>query len=282
MSYFRILARWAARAAVVVFLGLCASNVLLPAIARAQFAASARMSVADILAALVGQDISADSYTATTSSGSGFSCSSQLESCQDLGPGACNYIGTDASGRVRIGTSCSPEVWLGGGETRLQPGNVQIVNGGLFLNGTYIQNISTGAVFIDDEDGFKITTKASTPSCAASNAGTFSTLTSTGASFYCNGTAARQLVTQTSWSSSLDFAAFANQVCQTITFTATGAIKDEAVALGGCGSVFGGDTDLTCEASITANDEAAVRLCCIEAAGCADLAAITFTVTALR
>lgn len=282
MIYLRTVLRWASRVALVLFLGLCASNVLLPAIARAQFAASARMSVADILAALVGQNISANSYTATASSGSGFSCSSQLESCVDVGPGACNYIGTDASGRIRIGTSCSPEVWLGDGTTRIQPGNVQVINGALFVSGSYIQNASTGAVLIDDADGLEINPQASTPTCAAGNAGTFSTLTSTGAPFYCDGTAARQIVTQVSWSDSLDFAGFGTPVCQDITIASTGAIKDEPVALGGCGSVFAGDTDLTCQASITADNVATVRLCCIEATGCADLPAITFTVTALR
>jgi hypothetical protein len=273
--------RWASRTAFILFLGLCASNVLLPAIARAQFAASARMSVADILAALVGQDISADSYTATASSGSGFLCSSALAECVDLGPGAANTIGTNGSAEILIGNS-NAVIARFGDSTLVQSGQITLTNGALTVNGSVIRNLSTGAVFVDDPEGLEITPQASTPSCAASNAGTFSTLTSTGAPFYCDGTAARQLVTQTSWSSSLDFAAFANQVCQTITFTATGAVKDEAVALGGCGSVFGGDTDLTCEASITANDEAAVRLCCIEAAGCADLTAITFTVTALR
>lgn len=274
--------RWAIRATLTLFLGLCASNVLLPAIARAQFAASARMSVVDILAALVGQNISANSYTATASSGSGLSCSSQLESCIDLGPGSCNYIGTDSGGRVRIGASCAPEVWIGDGTTRMQPGNVQILNGALFLNNTYVQNLSGGSVLIDNTAGFQLTPKVATPACAGANAGTFSALSSTGAPFYCNGTAAQQIVTKASWSSSLDFAAMGGVTCQTITFAAMGAIKDEPVVIGGCGSVVAGDIGLTCMGAVSANDVASIRVCCSEALGCANLPAITFSLTAIR
>lgn len=262
---------------------LCSLIVLPPAIARAQFAASARMSVADILAALVGQPVSADSYTATTTVGPGHSCSSQLASCVDLGPGSCNFLGTDASGRIRLADSgCVPEVWIGDETTKLQPGNITVANGAISVDNSIMRNNVSGALTVDDPDGLKVTTQVATPSCAAGSAGTFSTLASSGAAYYCNGTAAQKIGTTVSWSGSLNFVAFGNQVCQDLTFAASGAVKDEAVVLGGCGSVFNGDLDLTCEASIIANGTADVRLCCIDATGCADLAAITFTITAVR
>ena len=148
--------RWVVRTCSILVIGIALSNVLLPAVARAQFAAQNGLTIAQIIAALVGQTVTAERYVASASTGSGFACTSQLDSCVDLGPGACNYLGTDASGRVRIGSACAPEVWIGDGTTRMQPGNVQIINGALFVNGTYIQNTSTGAVVIDDADGLNI------------------------------------------------------------------------------------------------------------------------------
>jgi hypothetical protein len=106
-----------------------------------------------------GEDDScaAVSYEATASSGSGFTCNATLASCVDLGPGTANFIGTDGSGRIRLGDDThSPEVWIGDGSTKLQPGNVQIQNGALFLNGTtYLQNLS-GAVIVDDANGLVV------------------------------------------------------------------------------------------------------------------------------
>lgn len=63
---------WSAiqKVCLILFVGLVASNVLLPAVARAQFVAeSSGASAADIIAALVGQDVSVNKMTVTAPAG---------------------------------------------------------------------------------------------------------------------------------------------------------------------------------------------------------------------
>jgi hypothetical protein len=95
----------------------------------------------------VTQSCAAVSYEAEASSGTGFACTAALESCQDLGPGLCNFIGTDASGRIRLGSStCGPEVWVGEGSTRFAQG--QVITGYYSMEGgsTGIRNLTTGVI----------------------------------------------------------------------------------------------------------------------------------------
>lgn len=119
-------------------------------------------------------------------------------------------------------------------------------------------------------------------STCASRAGTMNYLNTDDHFYGCNGTASQQLAYRAAWTGSLDFAVFAAIDCQDLTFTATGAVSDEPIAVGGCGAVHNGDPDLTCDVSISATNTARVRLCCVDAAGCADLASITFSAAAVR
>ena len=126
---------WLKRVVTIMFLGLLASNVLLPAVARAQFAASAGATVTQILAALVGQTVTAERYIATASSGTAYDTTSVLDCSLDLGPGANNCLGTDASGRNIIGYGAgTAEVWIG------EAGSVTLSENGVVLNtnGAYI------------------------------------------------------------------------------------------------------------------------------------------------
>lgn len=96
------------------------------------------------------ESCAAVSYEATATSGTGLSCTAALEVCIDLGPGTANHIGTDGSGRIRFGDDThGPEVWLGGGETRLQPG--QVTTGYISLEGgsSGIRQLTTAIVPIE-------------------------------------------------------------------------------------------------------------------------------------
>lgn len=84
------------------------------------------------------------------------------------------------------------------------------------------------------------------------------------------------------WSGSADFASFSGQGCQTLTFSAPGAIVDEPVMAGGCGSIYSFHNNLTCSISITAADTASVRLCCTDVSGCSNPGPITFSITTVR
>jgi len=91
---------------------LVLSNVLVPAVARAQFAAAGGGSTVDVLTALVGKDVSAKSYTASAASGvSGFACT--FNGCRfDIGAGATDYFESNGStvstgGSFAVGTGQS-------------------------------------------------------------------------------------------------------------------------------------------------------------------------------
>jgi hypothetical protein len=126
---------------------------------------------------------------------------------------------------------------------------------------------------------------ASLSTCDSTHMGVLKTLTTDERNYMCDGSTDTNLKIAGMggpWSGSLDFAVFASVSCQTLTFAATGAVLNEPVAQGGCGSVLAGDTDLTCTVAISATNTASVRLCCLDAAGCADLASITFSAAAIR
>lgn len=124
--------------------------------------------------------------------------------------------------------------------------------------------------------------RASLPACAAGQEGGMVALTTDHRPYFCDGTAAQRLAARASWSGALNFAAFSASSCQSLTFTATGAIQDEPVVPGGCGSVYSGDSDLTCNVAITAANTATVRVCCTDTLGCADIPSITFSAVAIR
>jgi hypothetical protein len=135
---------------------------------------------------------------------------------------------------------------------------------------------------LDYSDGWRGTIPGSTPACTAGVAGGLKGNSTSHELIYCDGTANNTVAFVAEWSSALNFAVFASDTCQTLTFTATGAVRNEPMALGGCGDVFDADTDLSCDGAVTATDTVSVRLCCNDSAGCADPASITFTAAALR
>jgi hypothetical protein len=148
--------RWVVRVCSILVIGLALSNALLPAVARAQLAAQPGASITQILAALVGQTVTAERFVATASSGSGFACSSVLSSCVDLGPGASNSIGTNVGGDILLGGGSTSTIARIGDATLLQNGQIILTNGALTLDGsTFIRNQSA-AVLITDTDGVNI------------------------------------------------------------------------------------------------------------------------------
>ena len=155
----------------LVLLGLVASNVLLPAVARAQFVAqSGGASVGQVLAALVGQDVAAARFTATATTGSGFTCNANLASCLKM-PGADNQIGTDGT-QILVGPSASTTVIMKvGANLRFIGNGTAEVNGGLDqYNAGFFTNTLGGAVKVDDGQGLNVAAKA-LGTCGASTEG---------------------------------------------------------------------------------------------------------------
>lgn len=118
--------------------------------------------------------------------------------------------------------------------------------------------------------------------CDATHMGVLQTLSGDGRTYQCNGTSNQTFGFRAAWTGALDFAVFASNTCQDLTFTATGAVANEPIAEGGCGAVFVADSDLTCKVVISATNTARVRVCCNDTLGCTDLSSITFTAAALR
>jgi hypothetical protein len=119
----------------------------------------------DVLATLLGQDVSADTFTATTATGPAYVCGGALASCLDTGAGANNSIGTDASGRVLLATGAGTGVVRIGDGSQVEfaeNGNFSLTNGAAILNGTTaIYNQTAGAsVPIDAPFGIKISAKS--------------------------------------------------------------------------------------------------------------------------
>lgn len=88
---------------VLLVLVACASS-LVPAVARAQFAASGGGGVVDVLGALLGKDVTVQSLVATAASGStGLGC--QFNGCRiDFGAGANDYA-SSAGGTITFNAS---------------------------------------------------------------------------------------------------------------------------------------------------------------------------------
>lgn len=81
------------------------------------------------------------------------------------------------------------------------------------------------------------------------------------------------------WSHALDFGPFVDE-CQSLSWSAPGAVLDAPIAAGGCGSVLLEDDQIQCTVMSTGADFVTVHLCCLREAGCADLPAITFSAAA--
>lgn len=115
-------------------------------------------SPSDVLAALVGQDVSANTYTATATTGPGFSADAVLTCAFDLGPGGRNCLGTNLAGDVLLGPDdggSGTEVRVSGSISAL---NLNLVNGNLNLvNNAVITNPQPGKpVAVVEEEGLSI------------------------------------------------------------------------------------------------------------------------------
>lgn len=140
----------------------------------------------------------------------------------------------------------------------------------------------TASVQIQGAHGLTLVPQSAVDSCTSDKKGQLTTLTSDGRLYQCNGTSSQTFGYRKSWSGSLDFGAISATSCSSLTISATGAVANESVACGGCGSVMNADASLTCGCAVTSTDTLTVRLCCNSGSSCADPSAITFTATAIR
>lgn len=199
----------------------------------------------------------------------------------DGGPGTDFLIATERGG-IRFGPGTAERI------VATAPNELTIQAGALKTQTTYIAQAANYTNtnmrwFTDSGFWFGFFPNSTLTGCNASSEGGIRAYSTDHKPYYCNGTAAQAMVLQGGpWSGAVDFTSFSGQGCQTLTFTATGAVANEPVASGGCGSVMNGDGDLTCNVAITAANTASVRICCTDTLGCADLSPITFTATALR
>jgi hypothetical protein len=131
-------------------------------------------------------------------------------------------------------------------------------------------------------DGWFGTFPGSTPACTAGKEGGLKGNSTSHELIYCDGTANNTVAFTAKWSGALNFAVFGGVGCQALSFNALGAVRDENVAPGGCGSVDDADTNLQCTVSATDTDEVTVKVCCLAGGGCVDLNSITFSAAALR
>lgn len=89
--------------------------------------------------------------------------------------------------------------------------------------------------------------------------------------------------TRVAWSASLDFGLITAGSCDDITFTATGAVANEAVACGGLAALALSDAGMYGMCGVSATNTGFVRACCQRLlASCGNPAAITFSLTAMR
>lgn len=106
----------------------------------------------DVQAALVGQAISASSYTATTATSPGFQCSQDLEACVRLGTGLRATIGTCNGGAVCVGppTGSDTGFYVSGFVAARSAQFTSEVD--LLGDNAYLRN-NSGPVRINDTDG---------------------------------------------------------------------------------------------------------------------------------
>jgi hypothetical protein len=111
----------------------------------------------------------ADDFTADDATGTGFGCSSTLESCLDTGPGAHNSIGTNASGQLLLGPENDASTVVRIGDTWTIYGNGTLIgtNAAIVLNnnGFLVNQTGTKPVLIDDAQGLEIRCVSSLPTC---------------------------------------------------------------------------------------------------------------------
>lgn len=212
---------------------------------------------------------------------SGFTDSQKVNADSDISPHA--VISQAASGEYAFRALHDGVYWDIGASTndRIYASNGTVIANSWKFGDITVETIGAaqGYIWMFSPTPFPV---GSLTACSSGRKGALQTLSSDGRLYQCNGTADQTLGYRTAWTGALDFAVFASNSCQTLTFTATGAVAGEPVAEGGCGLVMAGDADVTCKVSISATNTASVRICCNDTLGCADLGSITFTAAALR
>jgi hypothetical protein len=112
-------------------------------------------------------------FRATATSGTGYQCDALLASCIDLGPGARNYIGTNAAGDILLGPDSGTATVVRIFGTAYAAGFA--TTNGIFdatLN-TYIGNTWPGEPLkVDDAEGLKLVGRTTLATCSASLRGT--------------------------------------------------------------------------------------------------------------
>lgn len=181
-------------------------------------------------------------FIATAANGvAGYGCNSALASCVDLGPGACNGLGTDGTASIILGTNpngtpCAPVVKFGA------TGNVQITgNGGILLantaldmnNNSVLTNTAAGKpVLVNEENGFRLTGYSATPTCNSGATGTVSVDSDDSRAYYCNGSAAYTILTGIRQTTTLDYPTINNlPASASLDVTVTGAAPGDSAAV---------------------------------------------------
>jgi len=92
-----------------------------------------------------GADCSAETFSSSATSGSGFTCNAELAECVDIGPGTCNEIGTNPSGDIILGgTDCNPTIrW----------GDSSVISGSSWMNINGAINCESGCQIRDSGNG---------------------------------------------------------------------------------------------------------------------------------
>lgn len=115
-------------------------------------------SPVDVLAALVGQNVNANSYTATATTGPAFNSTGNLVDAYRLGTGPRATIGTCNSGGICLGPndgSIGTMVFISGSFVS-KSAQVQGPLDMLGVDAYLINNNSTDPVRVEDADGFRI------------------------------------------------------------------------------------------------------------------------------
>lgn len=196
-------------------------------------------SPASVTAALVGQNVNANSYTATTATGPGFSVDAVLACSFDLGPGGRNCLGTNGSGDILLGPNdggAGTEVRISGTVSAL---NLNLTNGSLNLvNNASISNPQPGKpVYVTEEEG--LTINNTTP-----------------------------LKGRVALAVTFDSASINNGTCLTQSVTVAGALTGDFVRVNADFALP--DTVAIGNARVTASNTVALRLCNIDLALPAD------------
>ena len=189
-------------------------------------------SAVDVLAALVGQNVNANSYTATATTGTAFQSTGDLVTAVRLGTAPRATIGTCSSGGVCIGPDdfgFTTKLYVWGDIT------TQTVVARTFLDvqgSAYIIN-NAGAVMVTDTDGFVV------------NGGT-------------------PLKGRVAVAVTFDSAAINNGTCLAQTLTVTGAVLGDAVGVNADFELP--DTVMIGNARVTAANTVSLRMCNVDVA----------------